>query len=218
MAMSFTSVLKGRLAERILVTLLERGGYRVARVGIEELFDEVKYLSQDEYLELKLPPQLRTLPDLLVADATVSWAKLIEVKFRRTFDGEVAAELHDKLSEQRKYWQESYAILMIGEPFVEGGGFHQDFIRVIPPGQTDLLTGPLSIEEYLSAHPECKGYEPFRHLKGGRAEAVWNNLPMMTCLFTHWKACSTPEEKEQSIAFWTGADEITGALRSLARM
>jgi len=43
--MRFSSLLKGRLAERILVTLLEQGGYRVTRLGIEELFDEVKYLG-----------------------------------------------------------------------------------------------------------------------------------------------------------------------------
>jgi hypothetical protein len=72
------------MAERILVTLLERGGYRVTRLGIEEIFDEIKLLDQREYLDLGLPPALRALPDILVADPQVSWAALVEIKFRRT--------------------------------------------------------------------------------------------------------------------------------------
>lgn len=75
------NLLRGRLAEQILTVLLERAGYRVTRLGIEVLFDEVKYLDLERYLALGLPEQLRTLPDLLVADPGVTWAKLIEVKF-----------------------------------------------------------------------------------------------------------------------------------------
>ena len=68
------------MAERILTVLLERGGYRVTRLGIEELFEEVKYLDREQHLALGLPEQLRTLPDLLVTDPGVTWAKLIECK------------------------------------------------------------------------------------------------------------------------------------------
>jgi hypothetical protein len=38
-----TNVLRGRLAERILTILLERGRYRVTRLDIEELFDALAY-------------------------------------------------------------------------------------------------------------------------------------------------------------------------------
>ena len=121
MGMTFASLLRGRLAERIIVSLLERGGFRVTRLGIEELLDEIKYLPRDQYVGLGLPPQLRTLPDLLVADPRVSWARLLEIKFRRRFDDEVARELHGAISEQRQFWPESWALVMIAEPFVEGG-------------------------------------------------------------------------------------------------
>src|ERR1700733_14038557 len=100
---SLANILRGRLAERILTILLERGGYRVTRLGIEELFDEVKYLDRERYLALGLPQQLRTLPDLLVADPGVTWARLLEVKFRHSFGRNTADELFATLSEQRGF-------------------------------------------------------------------------------------------------------------------
>ena len=80
MSFRFADLLKGRVAERVITSLFERGGYRVTRLGIEELFDEIKYLDRDRYVSLGLPDQIRTLPDLLVADPGVTWVKLIEVK------------------------------------------------------------------------------------------------------------------------------------------
>jgi len=137
-----TNLLRGRLAERILTVLLERGGYRVTRLGIEELFDEVKYLNREQYLTLGLPEQLRTLPDLLVTDPGVTWAKLIEVKYRRVFKKDTAAELFDTLTEQRRFWPQSYAVIILGHPFSSDDRFHQDYIRVVPADGIDLLKGP----------------------------------------------------------------------------
>jgi hypothetical protein len=136
---TLANFLRGRLAERILTILLERGGYRVTRLGIEELFDEIKYLDREQYLALGLPEQLRTLPDLLVADPGVKWAKLIEVKFRSSFDRKTANELLATLADQRRFWPESSAVIMIGKPFLPEARFHQDYIRVIPPNETDFL-------------------------------------------------------------------------------
>ena len=98
--MEFANILKGRLAERILVTLLERGGYRVTRLGVEELFDEVKYLDRIHFLGLGLPEQLRALPDILVADPSVSWAQLVEIKFRRRLDHSTVGELFSELTNE----------------------------------------------------------------------------------------------------------------------
>jgi hypothetical protein len=52
---SIANLLSGHLAERIVTIFLEHGGYRVTRFGIEDLFDEVKYLDLDRYLRLGLP-------------------------------------------------------------------------------------------------------------------------------------------------------------------
>jgi len=40
MTLDFTNVLKGVVTQTLLMALLERGGYRVTRLGIEELFGE----------------------------------------------------------------------------------------------------------------------------------------------------------------------------------
>ena len=73
----------------------------------------------------------------------MTWAALLEVKYRGTFDVEAARELHATLSRQREYWPESHAVLMISQPFVDNGKFHQDYIRVIPADRTDLLVSEI---------------------------------------------------------------------------
>jgi hypothetical protein len=113
--MSFASILKGRVAESMLIALLERSGYRVTRLGVEVLFDEVKHLDLQEYQRLDLPPQLRSLPDLLVTDAEVEHAYLVEVKLRRRFDAETARELCATFRQQREHWPQAYAVIMLAE-------------------------------------------------------------------------------------------------------
>jgi hypothetical protein len=201
--MAFASLLKGRLAERIVVTLLERGGFRVTRLGIEELFDEIKYLPKEQYLSLGLPPQLRALPDLLVADPQVSWAAMLEIKFRRRFDEGTAREIHRTLREQRRHWADAWAIVIIAEPFVEGGRFHQDYIRLIGPDDLDKLV------------------EPVPTLPNERERAWmsrrWDRLPMLTKLFYD---AHGNDEQSQELAhrFWHGADFVTAAIRELRNL
>jgi hypothetical protein len=60
----------------------------------------------------------RYLPDLLVASLEVSQAFLVEVKFRRSFDERSARGMFAELQRQRQHWPESYAVLMISEPFL----------------------------------------------------------------------------------------------------
>jgi hypothetical protein len=204
-SMPFANVLRGRIAERIFVSLLERGGYRVTRLGIEELFDEVKYLPLKQYLDLGLPKALRSLPDLLVADPAVSWAALLEIKFRRRFDRTVAGELHSTLVEQRRSWPESHAIIMIGQPFVEGGRFHQDYIRVVPAGQLDRLL----FQPVVPAGTEERQI----------MSRVWDQLPMITSLFRTWKFDqSNPHNVKRGHDFWAGADYVTAAIRELTKI
>lgn len=139
MAIQFSNLVKGQVTQSILATLLERAGYRVTRLGIEELFAEVKHIDLAQYQGLHLPKALRYLPDLLVANSAVTEAYLVEVKFRRRFDDGAAQSLHHALQEQREHWPESHGVIMIAEPFVDGGRFHQDFIRVVSPHDLDLL-------------------------------------------------------------------------------
>lgn len=167
MPLEFSNVIKALTTQSLLATLLERGGYRVTRLGIEELFGEVKHLDQQQYLGLKLPEALRFLPDLLVANRDMTEAFLVEVKYRRRFDDDGRRSLYEELSRQRHYWPQSHAVLMIGEPFVENGRFHQDYIRVIPANEQDRLVD-----------------DPWKvHGMDYTLEMRWDRLPMLLHTF-----------------------------------
>jgi hypothetical protein len=139
MTMQFVNIAKAQITQTLLATLLERGGYRVTRLGIEELFGEIKYLDLPSYMELKLPLQLRSLPDLLIANIETNKVYMVEVKFRKQFDEISAKDLHDELTNQRQHWPQSYAVILIADPMVPNGKFHQDYIRVVEPNRTDWL-------------------------------------------------------------------------------
>jgi hypothetical protein len=51
----------------------EHVGHRVTRLGVGKRVSDLKRLWREEYRALNLPPQLRTLPDLLVCDADMTW-------------------------------------------------------------------------------------------------------------------------------------------------
>lgn len=199
---TLANILRGHLAERILTTLLERGGYRVTRLGIEELFDEVKSLDLEHYLALGLPAQLRMIPDLLVADPAVTWAKLIEVKFRRSFDRRTAAELFKTLTHQRQFWPQSCAVVIVKQSVWPDGRFHQDYIRVIPPDQTELLIGPRGVNI------------PTDEL--GAMRLLWDQLPMLTSIF-HFRDFEYfgDDSRDRGRDFWSSADSVTAAIREL---
>lgn len=119
MAIAFHSRIKGSLTQNLLTSILEHGGYRVTRLGIEELFGAVKHMDVRSYLNLHLPKRLRTLPDLLVA----------------------TRDLHQTLKDQRKHWPESWAVIFISEAKAPDMRFHQDYMRAVPPRKEDLLLG-----------------------------------------------------------------------------
>ena len=202
MSMNFRNLVKGRVAESLLITLLERAGYRVTRMGVEELFDEIKYLDLEHYHKLMLPVQLRSIPDLLVADTDITKAYLVEVKFRRRFDKKTAWSLHTTLVDQRRQWPESYAVLMVGEPAFEDASFHQDYIRVIPPGEEGKLTFDTSI---WSGFNEAEQYN-----------FLWNSLPEIQKVFKRF--FQSKENQEVGYTNQQNADLIAGTLRNLAKV
>ena len=202
---NLSNMLRGRLAQQILTCWLERAGYRVTRLGIEEVFGEIKSLDREHYLSLGLPDELRTLPDLLVANPAMTWAKMFEVKFRRRFNRRTANELIDTLNEQRSYWPDAIALIVIGQPFIEGARFHQDYIRVIPSRETDRLYGPSGIDI-----PEDEL---------GQMDLLWNQLPMITSEFCFKDFdCFGDERDERGCQSLAIADYVTAAIRELGKL
>ena len=153
MPLEFTNVIKGVVTQNTLAVLFEQGGYRVTRLGIEELFGEIKYLDGKEYSRLDLPPALRYLPDLLIANLNMTNAFMVEVKYRRQF---LPAKLHSDLKEQFVHWPQTHVVTMISEPLPPhpNASFHQDFIRVIRQQELDGLSA-----------------------KGSDAAEIWDKLP-----------------------------------------
>ena len=137
--MNFTNIVKGQITQTLVKTLFERVGYRVTRLGVEELFYEVVHLDAKSYFNLKLPEGLRFLPDFLIAEPDISIAFLLEVKFRKRLDIDSVRNLYDALLRQKKYWPDSYCLLILGESPIEGGHFHQDYMRVITPDNLIFL-------------------------------------------------------------------------------
>ena len=139
MALEFTNIIKGMVTQTLLTVLFERGGYRVTRLGIEELFGEVKHVNLQQYMRLNLPLQLRYLPDLIVAEIDMTNVFLVEVKFRRKFDQASAESVYEELKEQREHWPQSYTVVMVAAASAPEKTFHQDYIRVLMPNEHEVL-------------------------------------------------------------------------------
>jgi hypothetical protein len=220
MPMNFASILKGRVAESVLIALLERSGYRVTRLGVEVLFDEVKHLDFPEYQRLNLPVQLRSLPDLLVADAEVEHAYLVEVKYRKRFDAETARELCDTLKRQREHWPEAYAVVMLAEPMVANGQFHQDYIRVLPLKESERLVNPYHGQSLRTSSGVCPitvdSWVEMQPDESLRMRSVWEGRMQLQDVFRYFHQGEGNEGR--GLQGQRNADFVTGALRDLRNL
>ena len=199
MAMSFENVLKGQMTQTMIKTLFERAGYRVTRLGVEEVFDEVTHLDEASYHALKLPLALRYLPDFLIADSDLTTAFLLEVKYRRAWNEATIDSLRQELTQQRVYWPEAYAVIIIADYPYPASRFHQHYIRVVPPDRTDLLRA-LGPEDHLRLNPQMRPCEP-----------IWEDLPWLTC-FARFRAIGDTAINGKH------ADMLTGVIKTLRHL
>lgn len=200
--MEFRNLVKAQITQSLLKTLLEGVGYRVTRLGVEELFGEIKYLDFEQYQSLGLPLNLRSLPDLLVAEPDMKKVFLVEVKFRREFNVFSIKGLYKELTEQRKHWPGSYAVIMIAKPLLEGCRFHQDYIRVVRPDQTELLTMKLQVKS--------RRVPEFIHEMS--CKETWDNLELLSHVFPQFNKFN---KISYSHAY---ADLITSTIKDLAKL
>jgi hypothetical protein len=150
--MNISNLVKGQLTQTLVKILFERAGYKVIRLGIEELFQEIVHLDYPQYEKLGIPKNLRYLPDLLITDLKLEKAFLMEVKFRKRMTREVFLELYKNFSEQKKYWPDMYAIILSGTPMQEQSELHQDYIRILTPNTFDRL----KIDQFTLEHANPK--------------------------------------------------------------
>jgi hypothetical protein len=200
MTMLFTNIVKAQITQSLIKTLFERAGYRVTRLGVEEVFDEIIHLDEEQYLALNLPLTLRYLPNFLVLNQELNKAVLLEVKFRKTFDELTMQSLYEELKRQREYWPASYAVILTAQ---WQGRFHQDFIRIVIPELTESLN-PLWVHN-VNRRESC------RISSSSFPQSVWTGLDALYDAFTKFK--HTPENQS-----WQNADLITTAIRDLAKL
>jgi hypothetical protein len=99
----------------------------------------------------------------------------------------------------------AYAVIVVGEPFLPDARFHQDYIRVIPPDQTELLMGPRGIDIPTDEREAM-------HL-------LWEQLPMLGKIFKFRDFEHFGEEgTHRGRDFWGEVDFITTAIRELGRL
>ena len=115
--MKYTNRLKGAITQTLLKSLLEDAGYRIVPLGIEEVIREIKVLGKKQYLSLKLPDNLRSLPDFFVTDRKVSKVWLLEVKYRKSWGPSTRKILEPGLKQQVKEWDPLYFMMFLGHPF-----------------------------------------------------------------------------------------------------
>jgi hypothetical protein len=205
MAMAFTNIVKAQITQGLLKTLLERAGYRVTRLGVEELFAEITHLDKAQYDDLDLPPGLRYLPDLLVADRELNQAFLVEVKFRKEFNEDVLNSLYFELNRQRQFWEKSYAVILTANSGVNGGRFHQDYIRVVPPDKTEALN--------LSGAHMSDGRDPHKNAYDMYGcKGIWESLPILNRVFDKFGRADDARINAKN------ADMITTTIRDLKNL
>jgi hypothetical protein len=117
--MRFASRLKGGITQTLLRTLLQDCGYRIVPLGIEEVIREVSVLPREDYRNLALPQVLRSMPDFFVAQEDMKKTWLVEVKYRKTWDDTVRAELGEEIAQQVKDWGPLHLIVFLGSPAKE---------------------------------------------------------------------------------------------------
>jgi hypothetical protein len=191
--MYFKNHVKSQITQNLIKTLFERAGYRVTRLGVEELFDEVIHLDEAQYRGLNLPLPLRYLPDFLVTDENIEHAWLLEVKFRKDFGEFTIQSLYEELKRQRVYWPDSWAIILTAQ-FL--GRFHQDGMRIVDSDKLECLNKWHHITiKWNSSFPE----------------SVWDELLPLNRAFLNFKHLSDNQN-------WQNADLITTVIRDLAKL
>ncbi|QFZ92856.2 hypothetical protein [Synechococcus elongatus] len=112
--MDYKNRLKGVVTQVLLKSLLEDAGYRIVPLGIEEVLRELACLDEAKYKELKLPDQLRKLPDFFVADIDFQETFLVEVKYRKKWNPTTRANLQEVLLQQTRLWNPLLLIIFLG--------------------------------------------------------------------------------------------------------
>jgi hypothetical protein len=127
----------------LLKSLLEDAGYRIVPLGIEAVVREVANLPMEEYRRLGLPIPLRRPPDYFVANNATDKTWLVEVKYRKKWNGDVRDSLGEEMEEQVKTWNPLFLMIFLGNSADENYSspiYHMRIAKLLWSQQDGILT------------------------------------------------------------------------------
>lgn len=136
--MRFEHVLKGKVVEVIIGSLLRHAGYAVVASSVETLFPSLPHLTADQYASLRLGAEIRLMPDLLLLPAE-GQASEIEIKYRTSLSREVARDLAAELRTQQQHFPDTHTVIVRGVAPAGTPGGVDDHIRVLAPRTLELF-------------------------------------------------------------------------------
>lgn len=172
--MDFLNTLKGSLAQSVVHCLLRQAGYPVVCTSIESLIPSLTLLDWTSYDNLRIGPEVRLLPDLLLLPRDSS-ARLVEVKYRSKLDRETLRRLLEKCQMQQTHFPETSTVIIRGTSPRGAAARADDVIRVLPPTSLELLAAADIFFHVCSA---AAGES-----EEARLEPLWQSLRPMTTVF-----------------------------------
>jgi hypothetical protein len=154
----FLNTLKGSTVQTIIHCLLRQAGYPVVSTSIEALIPSLTQLDWAQYDSLKLGPELRLLPDLLLLPQENSARQVLE-----------------KCREQQQRFPDAYTIIVRGTSPRGAAARADDLIRVLPPNALELLA---AADIFFHVCPPAEGGS-----EETRLEPLWQSLRPMTTVF-----------------------------------
>ena len=130
--------LKGRMAEALVESILRRAAFRVARVG------------RETHVQGLLPPGRAEFgPDFLVwkvenAERSLYHLVAVEVKYRASLTGFLAAEALEFIAQVRERWPDLYCVLVTDKPD-EG----RSCFQVLRLADCALASAPVTLDLHL---------------------------------------------------------------------
>lgn len=157
MGIPLDSRIKGAIALEIVSAILLDAGFRILRLGVEELIPSIKTASQNAYRKLDLSRTLTSTPDLLVIAPGEEGSVVTEVKFRARWTAETRTRLFETaaLVEQVRRWGPMYLVIAVAQS-PKSRSTISDHLRVMAV-RYDAETRQIVFFRILAAIDEAKG-------------------------------------------------------------
>jgi hypothetical protein len=96
-------------------------------------------------------------------------------------------------------WRDAYVAILLSRPIIDGGTYHQDYMRILPLRDVDQLVSPI--------YNAC----PDERL---RMRAIWGGLPQLQHVFRYFHQGADNQERGRQGQ--RNADVLTHFLPKLA--